>query len=59
VTFNAAGLKAGAEAPDHITGHLAIRHEYLRRLEESPEVVEIETDEFDRLCKAFALKRAN
>lgn len=54
VTLNADGLKIGAEAPDRETGRLVIRNSLLSRLEQSPEVEEIDEDEFNRRCREFA-----
>lgn len=57
VTFNDRGLKMGAEAPDLETGQLVIKNTLMSRLEESPEVREIDEEEFLRRCKEFPLKK--
>jgi len=58
VTLSAKGLKMGAEAPDPETGRLVIKNTLLSRLEQSPEVDEIDKAEFDRLCEEFYIKKA-
>jgi len=45
------GLKAGAQIPDPTTGKLQIANTYLSRVEESPEVEEIDEAEFHRRCQ--------
>lgn len=54
VILNADGLKIGAEAPDPENGCLVIRNSLLSRLERSPEVAEIDKDDFERRCRGFA-----
>jgi len=53
VTLNTKGWKVGAEVPDAQTGMLVIDHRYLSRIEQSPEVDEIDEAEFHRRCDEF------
>lgn len=59
VTFNAQGLKLGAEAPDLETGELVLRMDLLSRVEVSPDVKEVGADEFQRACEALVSKKNN
>lgn len=57
VTFNASGLKLGAEIPNRDTKALEIRVDMLSRLEQSPEVDEVDQVTFEMLCNNFYLKK--
>jgi hypothetical protein len=53
LTFNASGLKIGAEAPDVDSGQLKIRMDLLSRIETSPDVEEIDPSAFETLCQGI------
>ena len=50
VTLDSRGLKMAAEVPSAQTGLLTIDNRYLSRIDQSPEVEEIEESEFQRRC---------
>lgn len=51
------GLKAGAQIPDPATGQLRFANEYISRLEQSPEVVEIDEARFQQSCEELYAKK--
>lgn len=54
------GLKAGAQIPDGARGQLRFAHDYMSRLEQSPEVTEIDEETFNNKCaELYAKKNGN